>query len=133
MKRWYKMDKKSLILNKLKNASILVVEDGEDISRLLEYTFKLITQDIKIAKNGIEALELLKTFRPNVVITDLNMPQMNGSDLIIHIKALFPNMPIIVTSGFIDDLKNPELVYKIFEKPIIFSELLDAIIDATKS
>ena len=133
MKRWYKMDKKSLILNKLKNASILVVEDGEDISRLLEYTFKLITQDIKIAKNGIEALELLKTFQPNVVITDLNMPQMNGSDLIIHIKALFPNMPIIVTSGFIDDLKNPELVYKIFEKPIIFSELLDAIIDATKS
>jgi DNA-binding NtrC family response regulator len=133
MNRWYNMDKKSIILNKLKNASILVVEDGEDISRLLEYTFKLITQDIKIAKNGIEALELLKTFKPNVVITDLNMPHMNGSDLIVHIKALFPNMPIIVTSGFIDDLKNPELVYKIFEKPIIFSELLDAIIDATKS
>lgn len=127
------MDKKSIILNKLKNTSILVVEDGEDISRLLEYTFKLITQDIKVAKNGIEALEIMKTFSPNVVITDLNMPLMNGSDLIVHINTLYPKIPIIVTTGFLDDLKNPEFVYKAFEKPIVFSELLDAIIDSAKA
>lgn len=127
------MDKKSIILNKLKNTSILVVEDGEDISKLLEYTFKLITQNVKIAKNGIEALDIMKTFSPNIVITDLSMPQMNGSDLIMHIKKLYPHIPIIVTSGFVDDLENPEFVYRVFEKPIVFSELLDAIIDATKA
>ena len=75
----------------------------------------------------------MKTFSPNVVITDLNMPLMNGSDLIMHINKLYPNTPIIVTSGFVDDLENPEFVYKVFEKPILFSELLDAIIDATKA
>lgn len=124
------MKNKEELLAKLKNTSILVVEDGEDILNLIEYTFKLLAKEIKTATNGIEGLEVLKTFQPSVILTDIRMPKMNGSKMIEEIRASGIEIPIIVITGFKEDLKCPDLVNQIFEKPINFANLLNAI-DAT--
>lgn len=132
MNRWYKMNDRQILLNKLKTTTILIVEDGSDILNLLEYSFKLLMKEIKTAQNGIEALEVLNNFTPSVILTDLNMPNMNGSEMIKQIKKMNPNIPIIVMSGYANDLDCPELVDAVFDKPANFSDIMTAIAKVTK-
>lgn len=121
------MKNKEELLAKLKNISMLVVEDGEDILNLIEHTFKLLAKEIKTATNGIEGLEILETFTPSIILTDIRMPKMNGSKMIEEIRARGLNIPIIVITGFKEELKCPQLVNRVFEKPINFASLLKAI------
>ncbi len=132
MNRWYKMNDRQILLNKLKTTTILIVEDGSDILNLLEYSFKLLMKEIKTAQNGIEALEVLNNFTPSVILTDLNMPNMNGSEMIKQIKKMNPNIPIIVMSGYANDLDCPELVEAVFDKPANFSDIMTAIAKVTQ-
>jgi sigma-B regulation protein RsbU (phosphoserine phosphatase) len=54
------------------------------------------------ANSGIEALEYLNSHTPDIIFTDLNMPQMGGLELIAKIKDLLPETPIVVISGTAD-------------------------------
>lgn len=126
------MNDRQILLNKLKTTTILIVEDGSDILNLLEYSFKLLMKEIKTAQNGIEALEVLNNFTPSVILTDLNMPNMNGSEMIKQIKRTNPNIPIIVMSGYTNDLDCPELVEAVFDKPANFSDIMAAIAKVTQ-
>jgi len=121
------MKNKEQLLAKLGNMSILIVEDGEEILNLIEYTFKLLAKEIQIARNGLEGLEKLSIFKPSVIITDLRMPHLSGPKMIQKIRETDNQTPIIVITGYKEDLKTPELVNYIFEKPINFSNLLEVI------
>ncbi len=73
-----------------KVVNILLVEDDEVDVRALRWAFdKLkIANPLTVASDGVEALEILKTFpRPYLIITDINMPRMNGIELLRHIRA----------------------------------------------
>jgi DNA-binding NtrC family response regulator len=55
--------------------------------------------DVDSAWNGREALEFMKNKRYDLVITDLNMPGMNGIDLLKEIKTIAPDTKVIIASG----------------------------------
>ncbi|MDR1972682.1 MAG: response regulator [Treponema sp.] len=55
------------------------------------------------ARNGIEALEVLSDRRPDILITDIRMPRMNGIDLANHIRGAFPDCVILFLSGYSDE------------------------------
>lgn len=58
--------------------------------------------EVMVAANGIEAWELYQKHAPDIVITDIRMPGMNGLDLSRRIKASHPHTPIILLSGYAD-------------------------------
>ncbi len=66
---------------------ILVVEDEEDISRLVEYQFKQSGYPVATASDGSSALEKVKKLRPALVILDLMLPDMDGKDICRALKA----------------------------------------------
>ena len=68
--------------------SILVVDDEESIQRLLGSILELDGHDVETARNGIEALELLKRRHYDVVITDIKMPDMDCRELYDRLTAL---------------------------------------------
>ncbi len=110
----------------LKSITILYVEDEDMIREELSYFFKLYIGSLYTAKNGEEALEIFKEINVDILITDIQMPKMNGLDLI---KALDkPDIPIIVTTAFSDVdflLRAIELnVSKFVIKPIDLEKLL---------
>jgi two-component system response regulator YesN len=55
------------------------------------------------ARNGVEALEVLSGRRPDILLTDIRMPRMNGIDLANHIRSRFPDCTIIFLSGYSDE------------------------------
>jgi YesN/AraC family two-component response regulator len=108
--------------------SVLYVEDEAMIRILFTSFLKRRFKDVYIAANGKEGLDLFMAHRPDVVVTDIAMPLMNGFKMIELIKEVNPTQPIIITSGFNDDDNNSKNVYAFLVKPIIKDELIDLII-----
>ncbi len=65
---------------------ILLVDDEEDIIEILSYNLKSENYQIESASNGVEALQKIQSFEPDLVILDIMMPEMNGIDVCAKIK-----------------------------------------------
>jgi CheY-like chemotaxis protein len=87
------------VATQLKN--ILVVDDDPDVIDIISLSLKDRDFIITGASNGVEALEKLKICIPNIIIADINMPRMDGFELIKNLKKepKYANIPIIVLTG----------------------------------
>ncbi|MBF0541780.1 MAG: response regulator [Nitrospirae bacterium] len=112
----------------LQSISILYVEDDVMIRVLFTNFLKRRFKHIYIAANGKEGLDLFNQHKPDVVVTDIAMPIMNGFKMIEKIIEINPIQPIIVTSGFNEDDEKCKGIYAYLVKPIIKEELIDLII-----
>src|SRR5215467_6079142 len=77
--------------------SILVVDDEPQISRVLKTTLTSQGYTVRTAADGDEAVQVMKEWPPDLVITDLRMPNFGGLDLCRHIR-MKSRIPIIVLS-----------------------------------
>ncbi len=86
------------------NFTLLCVEDDmdaqENIKMILEEDFK----EVFVASDGLEGLYIYKEKKPDIILTDINMPNMDGLSMIKEIRKVDKNQPIIVISAF--DSKN---------------------------
>lgn len=78
--------------------SILVVDDDRQNLRFLEDYLQGEGYRVYLARSGDEALNVLREFRPNLMIVDLVMPDMDGFDMTKAAKILYPVMPVIAMS-----------------------------------
>jgi two-component system, OmpR family, KDP operon response regulator KdpE len=83
---------------------ILVVDDEPQIARVLKATLTAQGYSIRTASDGDDAVQAMKTWTPDLVITDLRMPNMDGVDLCRYLRAK-TSIPIIVLS-----VKNEERI-----------------------
>lgn len=80
-------------------AKILIIEDEEFVARGLACYFDDRGYDVYTAPNGSLGVDIFRAELPDIVFTDLRMPVMGGIEVIKAIKALEPDVPIIVISG----------------------------------
>lgn len=113
--------------NVLKNSKILYVEDDHILRRYLAVFLKTQTDSLYLAENGREGYEFYLKYKPDLIITDIQMPEMDGLTMSEKIKAQNKNIPIIVTTAFNEE---EYLIKSIFlkidyyvKKPIVISEL----------
>ena len=85
-------------------SKILVVDDEAQIARVLKATLTAQGYSIRTASDGDDAVQAMKTWTPDLVITDLRMPNMDGVELCRYLRAK-SNIPIIVLS-----VKNEERI-----------------------
>ena len=86
----------------LKNITILYAEDEKDLREVTHQILKGFTKKQYVAQNGQEGLELFKKYEKEIdlIITDVNMPILNGLDMVKEIKKINLNIPIIVATAF---------------------------------
>ena len=114
----------------LKNITILYAEDEKDLREVTHQILKGFTKKQYIAENGQEGLELFKKHENeiDIIITDVNMPILNGLEMVKEIKKINLNIPIIVATAF----SNKEYLLEAIDigvdkyvlKPIDVSKLL---------
>lgn len=85
-----------------KNISILYAEDEEVLQKVTLRYFKKFCPNIDTANNGLEAFELYEKKQHDLIITDLNMPNMNGMELVKKVKEINRDQEIIVISAYSD-------------------------------
>jgi two-component system, OmpR family, KDP operon response regulator KdpE len=89
------------------HAKILIVDDEPQITRVLRTALSTQGYSLRIAANGVEGMEAIHAWKPDLVITDVSMPQMNGVELCREIRAI-SQIPIIVLSVRNQDLTKIE-------------------------
>jgi len=86
----------------LKNLTCLYVEDDENIRKSFLIILNKIFKEVFIATNGKEGVELFKKHYPNIILSDIKMPEMNGLEMSKEIKTLDEEAYIILLTAFTD-------------------------------
>src|ERR671922_3007963 len=83
---------------------ILVVDDDPDIQEVLQDRLESLGYEVLAASNGKEGLELLEKHSPHMVLLDIEMPQMNGLEVLreIHRRGIDVTVVMITAYGSID-------------------------------
>lgn len=119
---------------------VIICDDEVKICRLI---IKLINWEelgyevAGTADNGLDALELIKSMQPDLVVTDISMPECDGIGLLREARKLIPDLPFIIISGYRHfDYAKSAIKYGVEEyllKPIDENELREAIIKISKN
>jgi two-component system capsular synthesis sensor histidine kinase RcsC len=86
-------------LNEMRRKQILIVDDDEKLRNLLSSMITMMGFEAASAKSGDEALDHFKKNPIDLVITDLNMPGMDGWSFARHIKGLSPDTPVVLSTA----------------------------------
>lgn len=96
------MNKEQDFFYYLKKTTLLYVEDDDSTREELEFFLQNKVNKLFVAKNGQEGLDTFEKNRPDLIITDIQMPIMNGIQMIKKIKEIDPNVPIVIITAFND-------------------------------
>jgi len=118
-------------LKLLKLLKILIVEDERKLSQLLKDAIEEYFFSVVLAKDGKEGLKKFKTFKPDIVISDIMMPSCDGLEMTKKIKEIDEFVPIIILSAYSDKeklLKAIDLgINKYFIKPFEPDDVIEYI------
>ena len=89
---------------------ILIVEDEPSLRELGKMLLVAQGYEVRGAGDGFEGLSALKQSLPDIIISDLQMPNMNGFEFLSVVRRRFPSIPVIVISGEFSDVSVPESV-----------------------
>lgn len=80
---------------------VLIVEDDQAIAEMYQMKCELSGIATKRARNGLEALSLLDDFSPDIVLLDLQMPEMGGAEFLSHfrMKPQFSSIPVLILTN----------------------------------
>src|SRR5258707_11624298 len=84
---------------------ILSVEDEPRISRYLQSSLQMGGYDVTVASDGVKALEMVQSSRPDLDLLDLNLPHMSGFEVLEHIRKQFDTPVIVLTALDTEDDK----------------------------
>ena len=116
------------------SASILVVDDEPDVAELFRQRFRRETRQgayvMHFAASGVEALHRLAgEIEPALiaVLSDINMPEMDGLELLAEIKQRRPDLPVVMVTAYGDDERrrraNELGAFEFITKPVDFDQL----------
>lgn len=90
----------------LEKMNILIVEDSLTQALLLKNSLENHQFHVRIAKDGVEALQMMQETLPNIIISDIEMPRMNGYEFCKNVKSTpnFKNIPVIVLTNLSDPM-----------------------------
>lgn len=110
---------------------MLYVEDEKEIREYLSAFLQKWVGELFIADNGEEGERLFHEKEPNLVLTDIRMPSMDGLDLASRIKEVQPRVPVIILSAYKDSeylMRGIESgVDRFIVKPVDYSDILEAL------
>jgi YesN/AraC family two-component response regulator len=86
----------------VKEITLLYVEDDDNTREELVFFLENKVKKLYIAKNGQEGFELFEKYQPDMIITDIQMPVMNGIKMVKLIKQVNKNIPIVFITAFND-------------------------------
>jgi CheY-like chemotaxis protein len=126
--------------SRLSNRTIVVVEDHDDARRYLGLFLNQMGANVVVASNALEGLEAIKNNHPNMVLSDISMPGMDGFGLLREIRALGPDaggsVPVIAMTAHIAHADRARILNAGFQaylpKPFTPDKLVETILTVLK-
>jgi DNA-binding NtrC family response regulator len=116
----------------VRDITILYVEDDAALRAQIVFSLKLVAARVIEAENGSQGIAKFKQFTPDLVVSDIRMPVMDGLEMIRTLRGIKPELPIIICTAFTETdylLRSIELgVSAYLPKPLVVENLLNAVI-----
>jgi CheY-like chemotaxis protein len=117
---------------------IIIIEDEEENREILAIHLRRAGYQVIETMNGKQAKEEMdgcdEQSPVNLIITDIRMPEVNGVEVVDYVNKNFPDIPVIVVTGFADNELSDQLVEKgvksVLVKPVEKNFLLKAVAEA---
>lgn len=112
---------------------VLIVDDIPENIQILGEMIKDFDLDVKIAEGGEEAIEIIDSFTPDIILLDLMMPHVNGWDVIDHVREKYnKNEMVIIVVSLLSNKDNIDECYELgandyIIKPVIKARLTSSI------
>lgn len=112
---------------------VLIVDDIPENIQILGEMIKDFDLDVKIAEGGEEAIEIIDSYTPDIILLDLMMPRVNGWDVIDHVRKKYSkNEMVIIVVSLLSNKDNIDECYELgandyIIKPVIKARLTSAI------
>lgn len=108
---------------------VLLVDDQEEVRGSVGEMLRALGHTVVVAEGGEQALALVDTHRPEVVVTDYGMPGLNGLDIAGRLRIVAPHTPIVLLTGWaIDaDADMPDNIVRVLGKPVTMKALGEAL------
>ena len=103
---------------------VLIVDDEPLVSGLLRDFLTTGGDEVAIAASGADALKIVPVFQPDVILTDMLMPGMSGTDLLDALRRAGVIVPVILISG---QPITPEGFFGLLEKPFDLQKLTEVV------
>jgi CheY-like chemotaxis protein len=119
-----------MIMNKYK---VLIVDDIPENIQTLGEMIKDFDLDVKIAEGGQEAIDIIDSYTPDIILLDLMMPHVNGWDVIDHVREKYSkNEMVIIVVSLLNNKDNIDECYELgvndyITKPVIKARLTSSI------
>ena len=119
-------------------ARVLIIDDDDQFLEILRQMLRGGGYEVLMASNGVEGVDLYRKEQPDVVITDVIMPDKDGAEVIFELQKEFPDIKIIAMSGggevdaeyYLNSITSLSNVKHTFEKPFAMDEFLAAVKEA---
>ncbi|WP_372845995.1 response regulator transcription factor [Pontiella sp.] len=115
-------------------AKLLLIDDDEKIISQLKRYLEKIGHTVEPAANGRDGIEMLDGWTPDLVITDIMMPEADGLEVVMAIRKNYPDIPVFAISGGMHAVPMDFLpvvkklgAKKVFYKPVELEKLAAAI------
>jgi len=114
------------------NYNILVVDDESSYRKAMKRLLNRDGHRVTLAEDGIDGLRILENKEFDMVLTDINMPNMNGWEFLEKLDALYPDLPAAIITGYLEksDVTNSKVdisTRKILRKPIKLKDIRELI------
>ncbi|MDZ4874713.1 MAG: Response regulator MprA [Chroococcidiopsis cubana SAG 39.79] len=119
-----------------------MVDDDADAREFLHFALTLEEAEVKVARSAKEALEVLNQFQPNVIVSDIGMPEEDGYSLLRQVRSQTAArgaepIPAIALTAFARESDRQSAIAAGFQrhlaKPVVVAELVAAIADLIQS
>lgn len=120
-------------MTKVKIIDVLIVDDQPGVRYLLDILIQDMGHNTYSAQNGLEAVEMVKKIKPDLIFMDVRMPVMDGLEALAKIKAISPRVEVVMmTANFTEETINKALekgALKCIAKPFDVDKIKDVIED----
>jgi YesN/AraC family two-component response regulator len=115
-----------------KDLSALIVEDSIAIQNQMRIFLEKLFDKVYVAKDGLEALEICKSCNPNIILTDIQMPKMNGYEFIENLNKTNHSSKIVICSayGYSENIEKflEQGITDFIQKPVNFDQLTNTLL-----
>ena len=89
-------------MNSASQKRLLLIEDEQSLRQVISFQLRELGYQVTVAEDGLLGYEAFTEHQPDLVITDLRMPEMDGLELIQRLKAIAPDVPVLIITAYGD-------------------------------
>lgn len=110
---------------------VLIVDDEVQLAEIYRAVLQSAGAKVKVAYDAADAVDLIKDFTPDIIVSDIRMPEVRGDELLVALSSYDPDLPVILVTGLekskISIPKESANLFHLLHKPIEYDQLIRAV------